>query len=302
MISFSITEYLESKHIEFKRAGYKNVSRGWIEISCPFCASDPSFHCGINLKSELFNCWRCSAKGGPERLVMKLEKCSLQKAQEIIKQFSTLALDEEEPTIPPALLNDFKLPACAQATLPNVHKEYLLSRGFDPFHITSKYRLKFCHLWGDYKFRIIVPIYQHHQLVCFTTRDVTGQAIKPYVAPANDKVLMPLKSCIYNLDSVTDCVLIMEGVFDVWRLDIPGAVSTFGEVFTTDQINALRRRKLSKAVVMYDAEPLAQSQAEKLAGYLDGFVPKVEIYELEQGDPAEQSADKVKEILDKFLS
>jgi len=58
-----IISLFENNDIEFYSSG-KNNSRGWVELNCPFCGNDPSFHLGVNLSSGIFHCWICGAKGG----------------------------------------------------------------------------------------------------------------------------------------------------------------------------------------------------------------------------------------------
>jgi hypothetical protein len=141
--------------------------------------------------------------------------------------------------------------------------------------------------------RIIVPIYIHRQLVSFTTRDVTGQANIPWVHGSPAHVTLSPKDCLYNIDTVQDTVIILEGASDVWRIG-DGTVGTFGHKYTKKQIHLLQ--KVRRAFVLFDSEEEAQADAERLAYDLSSFVPDVHVYELDQGDPGDLSEDDVKAI------
>ena len=57
---FDVISFLEEYNIDYTTSG-KNVTSGWVEINCPFCGDDPSYHMGVNLSSGLYHCWICGA-------------------------------------------------------------------------------------------------------------------------------------------------------------------------------------------------------------------------------------------------
>jgi hypothetical protein len=81
--NLNLIEYLDDKNISYSTSG-KNVSSGWIGISCPFCG-DSSNHLGINLESKVFSCWKCGEKGNFIKLAMELEGLSF---KEIMKEIT----------------------------------------------------------------------------------------------------------------------------------------------------------------------------------------------------------------------
>lgn len=296
-----IIEYLESKGIEYRAEG-KNISSGWIGVNCPFCPDgDPSFHLGIHLDKGTINCWRCKAKGYMTKLVMYLEDIKYEQARLISDRFSISYQDDRR-----TLIDDegrhgalqTTLPAEAQTELLELHENWLKRRNFK-VDIFYKYKLQCTSMIGDWKFRFIIPIYMNNQLISWTSRDITEKADEIYKNAPIERCIMPVKQCLYNIDTVKDTAIIVEGATDVWRIG-DGTVGTLGVQFTSNQIRLLNR--VSRAFVLYDADAL--DEAERLAYDLTTNVPEVHILELKEGDPANLTQSEVddlrKDIFGKF--
>ena len=273
----NIIEYLEDKGIEYKTRG-KNVSQGWIGINCPFCPDgDPSNHLGIHLQTGIISCWRCGAKGSIFKLVIKYGD-----SPHII---SSKYFKSSIYTPPKRQFSqECELPSEAKDVLLYPHKKYLQKRGFsDPLFIFYRYNLKCCYLTGEWKHRLIIPVYMNNQLVTFTSRDVSDMSNLRYKTCPNEKSIIPIKECIYNYDFVYNKAIIVEGPIDAWKIG-EGAVALFGKVATNKQINLLGK-KLKEAYIMFDSD--GTEEAEELGKQLGLLIPHVEIIELEKGDPAE---------------
>ena len=292
--AIDIIAYLEDKNIPFRTEG-KNVTIGWTNINCPWC-SDPSHHLGIS-PSNLYHCWRCGAKGSVINIIMEVEKSSYKSAQLIAEEYSDYSISEQAPEKP--YLSRCSLPPEA-TELQSIHKEFLGNRQFNPNFLTEKYHLKACYLTGDYKYRIIVPVILNKKIVNFVGIDITGQANQKYKNCKNETSVIPMKHLLYNIDSVLDTALIVEGVTDVWRLG-DGTVAVMGMEYTQEQILLLHQRKIRKAVVMFDSELLAIKKANKLANALSVVIPIVEVIELELGDPADLPEEEVLELREKIF-
>jgi len=289
-----IKALLDSLDVTYSEEG-KNVTPGWVNIRCLFC-NDKSNHLGINLQSSYFHCWRCGTKGHLIKLVMELGGLSFHQAVQIVHDF------EDELGIPSVLYDAnvirrdaVELPSHLLEALPQRHYEYLLQRGFDPFTLQELYQLRATNHLSELPHRLYIPIHQNKKLVTYTTRDVTGTAPNKYKSCANDKGIIPIKECLYNIDTVRETILIVEGPTDVWRIGA-GAVATFGTAFTTAQINRILLCGSSRVFVLYDAENDAQRQATKLATLLSGVHPYVEVLELDSGDPGDLSESEVREL------
>ena len=292
--NFDIIKYFEEKQIEYKTSG-KNVTRNWIEINCPFCGNDPSFHCGVS-PQKLFNCYICGEKGDIVKLVRQIENCSWHKVKDIITQFSedlTVDLKKEDIRYS-SKIDHLNLPKISSSLPCLIHKNYLIKRNFDPDYLEKKYKLKFCYNIGEWKFRIIIPFFLDNKLITWSGLDVTGKADIKYKHLSNEKSIIPIKKTLYNIDSISegDLIVIVEGITDVWRVK-KKCVATMGIQYTQEQVEMILKKNPKKVVVVFDAEPKAISMAYKLANQLSLFINDVNVIELDEGDPCDLPEQKV---------
>lgn len=295
-----ITSLLDDNDIEYQTSG-KNVTSGWIEIHCPFCEDegyvDPSFHLGVNISSGLFNCWICEKKGGLEFLVKKLLDISYGEAKKLVKKYRVdFVEDIKEEIKEKSIITSVKFPKGVEKTFPELHRNYLIKRNFNPEHLVEKYKLRACYrLGGKFAYRIIIPILVDGVMVSYTARDVTDKQEHRYETLSNELSLINAKDCLYGLDSIRKGgkAIIVEGVFDKWRIG-EDCCATLGTKYTPKQLHLLYEKKLSHAYVMFD--PDAAKKAIKFGHILSTFIKKVEVLELEQGDPAEISDEEVKTL------
>ena len=290
MKTFNVIQYLEDSNIEYHTAGEKNVSKGWIEITCPFC-NDPSWHCGVHLKHSNFNCYHCREKGNMTKLLKALSNITYKKVKEIIKKYSNIIKDDEDEEIISEVKEVF-LPK-TEKVFPNLHLNYLIKRGFDPKVLIPKYSLKACYTYGNYSYRIVIPYLYHKKLVTFTTRDVTDTSDLRYKNLSSELSILKTTNTLYNIDTVKDKVIICEGITDVWRMgDESVALST--NRISNNQVKQLFQKKISKALILLDSN--TEVLADEVAGKIGLFIPEVKIIMLENGDPAELKQSEVKEI------
>ena len=291
---FDILQYLEDKDIPYSTSG-KNVSSGWVNISCVFCG-ETSNHLGISLESQGFNCWVCGEKGNIFTLVMYIEGVSYSETKSIISNYEK----EEEISKAKDSLVSSKIICIKglETAFPKEHKNYLIQRGFNPEYIISKYHLKAClHLGGEFAYRIVIPIIMNDQIVSYTARDITGKQKSKYYNLPNRESVTPIKDCLYNIDSIKDKVLIMEGVTDVWRIG-DGSVALFGVEYTHQQLRLLFDKNPKEAYVMFDTDAIKKT--DKLANILSTFVDKVEVIELDEGDPGDLSEENIIDLRTKI--
>ncbi|MBU2060153.1 MAG: toprim domain-containing protein, partial [Gammaproteobacteria bacterium] len=166
--------------------------------------------------------------------------------------------------------------------------------------IIYKYKLRACYNIGriQFKYRIFIPIIINNQTVCYTARDVTNSREPRYLNCPNQNAITPIKNCLYNIDTVADKMIIVEGPFDVLRIG-DGCVATFGTEFTEKQIKTIAELKLKKITIIFDID--AQKQAVNLRKYLYSFCNDVEIFKINVKDPAELNINSVGEIRKRFL-
>lgn len=281
---FDIKAYLDSRQIYYKTGG-ENVTKGWIEITCvlPGC-SDHKEHLGINLKSLKYNCWLCRQKGHALRLIQIIDDCGEREALRIASQFPSEESEspwyEEEPERNNTTIS---LPSEIQTEWPETHLSYLRSRGFDPDVIIPKYDLRPVFTIGDYRFRIIIPIYVYGQLVSFTSMDVLRQGDRPpYKDCPVEQAIIPVKESLYNIDRVRDKAVLFEGCTGVWRFG-DGSIASFTSYLSQEQIALIARKKLRSVFVLYD--PDAEEKGNRMAYQLSGVVRQVDQICFTEGDP-----------------
>lgn len=276
---FSIIDYLNSRKIKYKTTG-KNTSPNWVEISCLFC-NDPSTHLGINLTTGVYNCWACGSKGHIEKIIKEIDGCSITEARNIANDLF-LNTHKTIKSIPQTEL--VEIPKEATKEFPKLHLEYLKKRRYNPNYVIKKHNLYACHQIGDYSYRIIIPVYMNNKLITFTAKDVTDKQKIPYKNLSEEKSILSTKESLYEIDNTKNKAVIVEGPLDQWRIG-NGSVCTFGTQFTHSQIHILSEKGLERVVILYDYEEKAIKQAKKLANILSLLINKVEVWELNQGDP-----------------
>ena len=280
-----IKNLLSDHHIPFKTSG-RNISHGWIGTSCIFCG-DSSNHLGIN-EDGFYNCWRCGKKGHISYLLSVLLKKPVYEIERILIDYETYTdvLDKKTEIVyrdiePKNLLKEWHIQYYA----------YLRRRNYD-WDTIRNFSLKCFNVYGEWAWRIYIPVFLEGKLVNYLGRTVR-EGESRYKNCKNEDAVIPMKNLLYNVDSVRDTVIIVEGVTDVWRIG-SGCVATFGVQFTDKQINILYERKVQRAFVMYDNEHDAQKQAEKLANQLSIFC-KTEIL-IPDTDPSEMSLSDVRSL------
>jgi len=294
---FNVESYLQERGISYTDSG-KNTTEGWVEVQCPFCGDDPSTHLGIS-PERLLHCWRCGEKGDIRKYIKTIEDCSWGKVSEIIKEFTDTSIPY--PSLSETFHNSSRRKTVMPKNIENlseIHYQYLEGRGFDPVKIERKYQLKALgRASGEdrkFQYRIIIPIVMGGFVVNFVARDFTGRRSPKYINQENEKSILPTKDCLYNIDTVRDIALVVEGVTDVWRMG-DGAVATLGIEYSIKQINLLIKKKPKKCYVMFDSEERAQEQANKISNILSGFMKTI-MLELDSGDPGDLSQEEANRI------
>jgi len=285
-----LTDYLNGISVPFITEG-KNVTPGWIEITCPFCG-DPSYHLGIS-PNLLFNCWRCGEKGNIVKLLMELESISYHKAVKQAGEFDTKWAESFRRDIKERLGHNI-LPKEAKSELLDIHTNYLRGRRFHPDAIQSEYNILGVGPIGKYKFRVIAPCTLEGTTVNFTALAVLNKSPK-YLHCPNEEAIVSMKSLLYNIDNVEKTMLIMEGITDVWRIG-KGSVAVMGMEFSKEQLALVVKSDVKNVFVMFDSGEVEQKKANHLATNLSGIVDHVEVIELPEGDPGDLSESDVNHL------
>ena len=178
----------------------------------------------------------------------------------------------------------------------------IYNRNFDPSYLIEKYKIYSTDHLGDYKFRIIIPIYFEGQLISYQGRDYTNKSDIRYKSCAKKDEIIHYKNIVYGIDNLPDDHgIIVEGIFDKWRMG-DNALCTFGTGYTNQQLILLSRR-LKKATILFDPEEKAQEIAEKLCRELSGLGVRSRNIKLpENKDPGELKPFEADYLTKKLLN
>ena len=297
-MQFNAQKFLEDFGIEWFPPGTKNVGKDFIGIRCPMC-QDKSSHGGFNIQKSYYSCHICRGHWMP-KVISILVKVNIEEAKKIIKKYSSGQF--QVSSLPKTREKKHKYssevifpPGTGQLT--DRAKQYLISRNFDPGYLASEWGILSTGHLGNFKFRILAPIYLKGQLISYQCRDITGKHSLPYMGCPIEESVYFLKYTLYGFDKAVikkRCVVV-EGLTDNWRLG-PGAVATFSMNFMPQQVLMLAKN-FDEIFILYDAGDDAQEQADKLYHQLSGYNKQVEILTLSEGDPGDLSDKEAKCIM-----
>jgi DNA primase len=292
---FDAEKFLLDNNIEYTDTG-KNVSPGWVGLACPLC-NDHSTHGGFQLGKSRYACWRCGSHWIP-KVISKLLNVNFSRAKRIFKQYSSgnTYINKKQET-ECNYIDKIVFPNGTQQ-LTQRAKDYLISRNFNPEDLAREWGLMSTGNIGDYKFRILAPIYLNGVLISYQCRDITGKANTPYLPCRIDQSVYNFEYSLYGIDKAVQkskkCVVV-EGITDVWRLG-PGSLGTFGINFTNKQVQLLSKT-FDEIFILFDPEDQAQEQADKLFFSLRGYNKKCEVLTLDSGDPGDLPDDEAQQIM-----
>jgi len=285
-------DILQEYNIPIAPAGHHHAREGWIQIDCPYCGRDSQgWHMGYSIEGNFVNCWRC----GSHRLintVMEITGLSYREVKKLLDDLETEHFEREKP------LGKLVLPTGIK-DLHSAHKKYLYNRGF-------KWR-KLVHVWKIFgigiaprlSWRIFIPIHYHGEVVSWTTRSISNNLkIVRYISAGENEEAMPHKELLYGEDFARHAVIVVEGIFDVWRIG-PGAVATFGSGYSQEQLELIA--KYPTRAICFDSEPEAQKRARKLVNDLSVFPGDTYNVILDKKDAAEESKENIKRLRKEIL-
>ena len=280
---------------------------GWLQIQCPYCISSTTGqkkHGGFNLSEQFYNCRKCGWHP-LEKIISSLTNLSLRQAKTVLKEYD----NENSTKIRKKKIKKetFCLPKYCEKMQPQ-HKEYLIKRKFNPDKLEREWGLLGTNRHGDYKFRIIAPIFLDNKIVSFQSRDITGKSEMRYKVCKTEIEIIHHKHILYGIDKLPltkhkDRCIIVEGITGSWRLGA-GCLATFGVGFTQEQILFLIKRKIKIAFIMFDPEEIAQQRAEQFSTLLSGFGIEVKIVDISKdaSDPGELPQSQANLISKELLS
>ncbi len=278
----------------------KHYREGWINVPCPFCTGNPGYHLGYNTNGNYFACFRCG--GHPEiKTLMNVLNVPYSEVQKILYEYKGKFYIK--PPVIKIRKKAFKIPSMVKEIneLPK-HMKYLKQRGFNPDYLVNKYGIKGWGPYGllddiNYSFRIFIPVFWEGVVVSWQTRDITDKSPLKYLSCPLKRELVPHKEILYQVP-VSDYVVLTEGVFDVWKIEMAGYLGTccFGIEYSINQLKLLKNYK--KTIIFFDSEKQAQNKAKEIKSRLE-FMGKEVINTVPPvgEDPGSLTVKEIKEML-----
>jgi len=286
--AFDLRSYLNDSGVQFFDSG-KNVTRGWCNIRCLFCA-DSSNHLGIAEEDDNhYSCWSCGERGDIISLIQVIDDVSFEAAERTLKayQFKVFKKEAKEKlTVGSTKLPEF-METIIEGKEPELVKRWFKKRNFD-LSLCQVYKLGFVDV-GEYTHRLIIPVYFNDQIVTFQAADLTGRGDIKYRSCPPERSTISIKEIVYGLDQVGDQVILVEGVTDKWRMGLD-AVALFGKVVTEQQIKLIVehcKHKKVKVLLDGEAKKLAQDLYNKLSDNIKDLI-LIELDEEQEPDTLSQ--------------
>ena len=146
---------------------------------------------------------------------------------------------------------------------------YLESRGYNSQYLFEHFGVRGGGITGDWKYRIIIPIYFNQKIVSWVARSILpsrvieDRNIIRYKNLSIEKSIINPKFVFFNLqNSKKDSVILTEGAFDVMRYG-DDCICSMGIDITDEQIQLLNLL-YKKVYIFFDNEKGAQEKARQL--------------------------------------
>jgi len=254
------------------------INRGWVNCNCPYCdTKSTSFNLGFNPAGNYYHCWKSKHNYPIRQVLSTLLNVSESSIDNILIDYQGAG-----ETLSEKKTSNVKYLELPTNTFTKAERKYLKSRDFDPKYLYKKYRVVGGGIDGDWKFRIIIPVYYQGQLLSWTGRSILSKEklkqldIPRYKNLSIEKSVKNIKELFFNIDNCkSDTVVLTEGAFDVLRFD-GNAICSMGTELTESQINLLASR-FRKIFILFDNEPEAQKKARKFGLQLSSIGIEVEV-------------------------
>lgn len=284
--------------IPFATEGFKHCRAGWVQIHCPYCGNRDKWFMGYSLESGGLSCWNCGKHGLTDTLRLIL-RCDRDEAKALVRKYQIgkgKCSVVQVRVSSKAGASKLRMPAGC-GPMGTRHMKYLTGRKFDAEMLERVWGLQGTGPIGDYRNRIILPIYLDGVPVSYQGRDFTGTSKIPYKACPMEQEVIHHKHILYGVDLVPgDTAVLVEGAADAWRLG-PGALATFGTGFTLPQLNLFCRR-FKRAFILFDPEEAAQQRADMAGALLAARRIPTEILCLTgEGDPGDLKQDDANHLM-----
>jgi hypothetical protein len=253
-----LRELLTKHRVDWRDKG-SNCSAGNVNIACPLCKTDPSYHLALSESGKGWYCWRNPEHhGGKLSYIFRLIGVP------------TDALPAEAKTTPWVEPRKLKtVDSCADFLSAEASVEcvqYLRGRGFvDVFSTIRDHDLRYA-LQGRWAGRLIIPLTEG-----WTARSIRGHILPRYLSEFNER------SFFQHLQPNSKRWIILEGALDAMRIASVSRefniIALCGQKLSPAIIFSLRSYKPSSVYVVPDegVSTLTNIKAvNTLASYLPG--------------------------------
>lgn len=314
---------------EVLKADGREGKHGELKICCPFC-NDDKFHCYVNLKKEVYHCFKCEASGPVIGLKTTPSMKTLKEAFEEAQKKVGVDLAKAEKKVIRSL------PRCKTLM------------GFKPIGIDPYYHLAWNYVrtrklttdevqgnqihfsldnHGPTSNSIIFPIYKHGEddleyYVCRKTDNRKGYA-KYINAPWPKKSVLfrPWTYPVPRMQTVPSSIIVVEGIFDAINLQravntfesvgvkLPTVYALLGKKATHEQIARITKpngssgsRATPHITILLDPE--AFTHAVRLKMEMHSYPDRsalIKIAMLQEGDPGSAPLKDLQDIVRKHM-
>jgi hypothetical protein len=208
-------ELLDELNVEWRDKG-KNCSRGNINISCPFCGDDPSFHLAISENKDAYYCYRDPAHHSGSSTSRLLIALGLSHA-DISFTLNQYGDDRPVRVVPkkPASVAASTWTKFGSAADSELCVTYLRDRGFPtPVAISRQYDLRIAGP-GKWAQRLLLPIQDDGAIVSWT-----GRALRPGMEPKYLTETTDAGNFLYLPRSIRETLVVVEGPMDALKIAV----------------------------------------------------------------------------------
>jgi hypothetical protein len=260
-------------------------------IDCPFCGKALR-HFSLNLVEGKYNCFSCGTKGYYSTLVSRVENLPHRKGAVqdfLVTNYYTptlsWGLETEESSsglvITPGVTEVSRFPTLESSIegledLTSGSKTamlaatYLESRGVS-LELAENLRMKVSTA-GRYAARVIVPIIEASKIRNFVARDLLNRKLR-WLGPRNEEGWVAKAHLLFNLDAMTEDVIIVEGVFSALGIYKVNPIALLGKTISPWQVEKIVQTHPRRVTVLLDSGFV--HDAKRVASFFIGFVPEV---------------------------
>lgn len=228
----------------------RNTSAGNVNLCCPFCGDDPSFHLSVSESKEAYYCYRNPRQHSGTSLPRLLRALDVPRAE-----IDRLLADHSQPNAPapkPRQIGDLErawgrfLPAGDSPSC----LAYIAARGFpEPVSVASRYQLAYAPE-GRWAQRLLIPFWERESLLTWSGRAIRSNLFPKYEMPPGPE------GAIYLPRPPRQRMMIVEGPIDALKIAVAtedmgiGVVAMAGLALNAARLN--RIRKLAEYVETFE--------------------------------------------------